>query len=310
MINMKKDFLSILDINKDQMLEILKLAEKIKRHPSKYFNALYRKTLVMIFEKASTRTRLSFEIAMTQLGGHAIFFSKDSHFYATGEDVFDTAKIISGYSDFLTARVNSHDTLEQFAKYCDIPVLNALSDLEHPLQALADMMTMKELKGFDGLKVAYVGDGYNVCNSLMLACGMLGVQISMACPKGYEPKMKLLAPNMKPFVSLNESPTQAVKDADVVYTDTWISLVLESEKENRIKTFSPYQVNETLMKKAKKDAIFMHCLPAHKGMEVTKEVIEGPQSVIFQQANNRLHTAKALLLFLDKNGKGFSERKS
>ncbi len=300
---MKKDLLSILDLNKDEFLEILDLAEEIKKSPRDYFDVLKRKTLVMIFEKPSTRTRLSFEIAMTQLGGHAIFFSKDSHFYATGEDILDTAKVISRYSDFMTARVSSHDTLQKFAKYCDIPVLNALSDLEHPLQALADIMTIKETKGLEGVRVAYLGDGYNVCNSLMLACGIMGLKISMACPKGYEPRMKLLTPKMKPFVSLTDKPDQAAKDADVIYTDTWISMGLESEKEKRIKTFSPYQVNGALMKKAKKGAIFMHCLPSHKGMEVTKEVIEGVQSVVFQQAENRLYIKKAVLVLLSEKFK-------
>lgn len=300
---MDKDLLSISDLNKDEFLEILDLAEKIKKSPRDYFDALKRKTLVMIFEKPSTRTRLSFEIAMTQLGGHAIFFSKDSHFYATGEDIIDTAKVISRYSDFMTARVSSHETLQKFAKYCDIPVLNALSDLEHPLQALADIMTIKETKGLEDVKVAYLGDGYNVCNSLMLACGIMGLKISMACPKGYEPKMKLLMPKMKPFVSLTDKPGQAAKDADVVYTDTWISMGLESEREKRIKTFSPYQVNYALMKKAKEGAIFMHCLPVHKGMEVTREVIEGAQSVVFQQAENRLYIKKAVLVLLDEKFK-------
>ena len=295
---MKKDFLSILDVKKQEILYILKLAEKIKKSPKNYHNALVGKTLVMFFEKPPTRTRLSFEIAMTQLGGHAIFFSKDSHFLATGEDIFDTAKVISRYANFLMARVNSHETLKKFSTYCDIPVLNGLSELEHPLQALADIMTIKELKGLNDIKVAYVGDGYNVCNSLMLACAILGIKISIGCPKGYEPNMKLLATSMKQYVNLTQNPKEAVKGADVVYTDTWISMGLEAEKQKRIEIFSPYKINENLMKLANKGAIFMHCLPAHKGMEVTKEVIEGKQSVVFQQAENRLHVQKAVLHML------------
>lgn len=297
---MKKDFLSILDLNKKEVLDTLELTEKIKESPEQYSSSLSQKTLVMFFEKPSTRTRLSFEIAMTQLGGHAIFFSKDSHFLSTGEDIFDTAKVISKYADFLMARVYSHETLQQFAKYCDISVLNGLSDLEHPFQALADIMTVNELKGLKDVKISYVGDGYNVCNSLMLICGMLGVNIAIGCPKKYEPNIELLTDSMKPFVELTENPEDAVKDADVIYTDTWISMGLESEKEKRTKIFSPYKVDQNLMKLAKKDAIFLHCLPAHKGMEVTKEIIEGPQSVVFQQAENRLHVQKAVLVTLGK----------
>ncbi len=297
---MKKDFLSILDMNKAEINDILKLAEKMKKSPGKYSNSLAGKTLVMFFEKPSTRTILSFEIAMTQLGGHAIFFGKDSHFYATGEDIFDTAKVISRYADFLMARVNSHETLKQFASYCDIPVLNGLSDLEHPFQALADLMTIVEVKGLKNVKVSYVGDGYNVCNSLMLICAMLGINISIGCPKEYAPLTKLLMPSMKPYVEITQDPRAAVKDADVVYTDTWISMGLESEKGKRIKIFSPYQVNSNLMRHAKKEAVFMHCLPAHKGMEVTEEIMEGPNSVVFQQAENRLHAQKAFLVLLGK----------
>ncbi len=297
---MKKDFLSISDLNKKEILDILDLAAKIKKSPEKYSSTLSGKTLVMFFEKPSTRTRLSFEIAMTQLGGHAIFFSKDSHFLSTGEDIFDTSKVISRYADFLMARVNSHKTLKQFAQYCDIPVLNGLSDFEHPFQALADLMTIKEIKGLKNVKVSYVGDGYNICNSLMVICAMLGVSVSIGCPKGYEPKMELLSSKLKKCVELTENPKEAVKDADVVYTDTWISMGLESEKEKRIQIFSPYQVNSNLMKHAKKDAIFLHCLPAHKNMEVTKEVIEGKQSAVFQQAENRLHVQKAVLVQLNK----------
>lgn len=298
---MEKDFLSILDINKKEMLDILALAEEIKKSPKKYSKALEGKTLLMYFEKPSTRTRLSFEIAMTQCGGSAINFSKDSHFLATGEDLFDTAKVISRYVNFFMARVYSHDILKQFAKHSDIPILNGLSDLEHPFQALADIMTIKELKGLKNVKVAYVGDGYNVCNSLMLACGMLGINLVIACPKGYEPKTELLTKEMKPYIELTTNPQEAVKGADVVYTDTWISMGLEDEKEKRIRIFSPYQVNSNLMKLAKKDAIFLHCLPAHKDMEVTKDVIEGRQSVVFQQAENRLHVQKVVLMLLSKN---------
>jgi len=297
---MKKDFLSILDLNEKEILDILELSSVIKKSPRKYSSSLSQKTLVMFFEKPSTRTRLSFEIAMTQLGGHAIDFSKDSHFLATGEDLFDTAKVISRYADFFMARVYSHKTLKQFAEYCDIPVLNGLSDLEHPFQALADLMTIKEIKGLKNVKVAYVGDGYNVCNSLMLICAMLGVNISIGCPKRYEPKVELLSNQLKKYVELTENPKEAVKDADVVYTDTWISMGLESEKEKRIKIFMPYQVNSALLEYANKDVVFMHCLPAHKDMEVTKEVIEGQQSVVFQQAENRLHVQKAVLITLGK----------
>lgn len=292
---MKKDFLSISDLNKEEILDILELAEKIKKSPKDYSNSLSGKTLVMFFEKPSTRTRLSFEIAMTQLGGHAIFFSRDSHFLATGEDIFDTAKVISRYADFLMARVYSHETLLKFAKYCDIPVINGLSDLEHPCQALTDLYTIKQKKkNFNGLKIVFLGDGANnTFHSLILLCEQFGMDIVVSCHPNYKPKIKA-------NYELIENPKEAIKDTDIAYVDTFVSMGQESEKEKRLMELRKYQLNKSLLRGAKKDFIVMHPLPAHREIEITNDVIDGKNSVVFAQAENRLHVQKALLYYLSK----------
>lgn len=290
---MKKDFLSMSDVNKQEILDILKLAEKIKKSPKDYQDALRSKTLVMFFEKPSTRTRLSFEIAMTQLGGHAIFFSKDSHFLATGEDIFDTSRVISRYADFLMARVNSHETLKKFSDYCDIPVINGLSDLEHPCQALADLYTIKQKKkNFKGLKIVFLGDGTNnTFHSLILACEKFGMDIVVSCHPNYKPKIKA---NYK----IVENPKEAVSGADILYVDTFVSMGLEDEKERRLKDLQRYQLNPKLVELAKEDAIILHPMPMHRGLEITEDVIIDHKSIIFTQAENRLYVQKAILYTL------------
>lgn len=292
--------LSVADAGKKGFAELLSLAEKLKKNPKRYGKALSQKSLIMLFEKPSTRTRLSFEIAMTQLGGHAVYFNpKDTQFKK--EDLKDTAKMFSAYADIVCARVYSHSTLTELAKHSDIPVINALSDLEHPTQALADILAIKEHKGLKGTKAAYVGDGNNVCNSLMLACAYSGVELSIACPKGYEPSQGLLEKALLAGgkIKITQNPGEAAKGADAVYTDVWVSMGQEEETKKRMELFLPYQVNEKLMSLTN-NAIFMHCLPALRGYEVTAGVIDGKNSVVYPQAENKLHAQKAALAKLGK----------
>lgn len=253
----------------------------------------------MIFEKPSLRTRISFEIGMTQLGGHAIYLAPADIGMGKRETVEDTARVVSSMGDIIMARTFSHGTVLKLAQHSTVPVINGLSDLEHPCQILADLMTILEVKGkFDGLKVAWIGDGENnVAHSLCLACGILQMHFSCASPKSYKMNRQITKMSkIKPFET--DEPITAVSGADVVVTDTWVSMGDESEKANRFKVFKKYQVHNSLMKLAKKNAIFMHCLPAYRGYEVTADVIDGTQSVVFQEAENRLHAQKALMSFL------------
>jgi len=264
------------------------------------------KTLAMIFEKPSLRTRISFEAGMTQLGGHAIYLGPADIGMGKRELISDIAKVISSMADIIMARVFSHRTVEELAANSIVPVINGLSDLEHPCQILADLLTILEVKGgFDGLTIGYVGDGENnVTHSLCLASAILGINFNCGSPKGYfmnkdvVAKAKIIAKKTGVKILETISPQEAVRGTDVVYTDTWISMGDEAEKEQRIKAFKSYQVDEKLMSLAKEKAIFMHDLPAYRGNEVSAEVIDGSQSVVFQQAENRLHAQKALILFL------------
>ncbi len=303
----KKHFLSITDLNTKQLWQVLLLAKKLKTQPqSSSFKPLEDKNAVLLFEKPSLRTKLSFDIAISSLGGHPIYFGPNEVGTGSREEPSDVAKVISGMADLIIARVYSHEQLEKLAASSQIPVINALSDSEHPCQTLADLLTIFEFKGkLEGLKIAFVGDGdNNVPHSLALACAILGINFSCASPKGYslEPKIyaksKLLAQQTGAKISQTIDPLEAVKNADVVYTDTWISMGDEAESEKRLKIFKPYQVNQKLMSHAKKDAIFMHDMPAYRGKEVSEEVIDGPQSVVFAQAENRLHAQRALLAYL------------
>lgn len=303
-----KHLVCLSDWTAEEIKETLKLAEQLKyenKNGIRHNHLLKGKTLGMIFSKSSTRTRVSFEVAMYQLGGYSMFLSANDIQLGRGETVYDTAKTLSRYIDGIMIRTYKQSDVEELAAYGTIPIINGLTDSQHPCQILADLQTVKEYKGkFEGLKLAYVGDGNNVANSLLIGCSKVGMDISVATPEGYECDLRSVEIAKKAAlesgakISTGHDPYEAVKDADVVYTDTWISMGVESEKEKRVKIFNPYQVNKELMSKAKPDAIFMHCLPAYRGYEVTADVIDGPQSVVFDEAENRLHAQKAVLVKL------------
>jgi len=303
-----KHLLCLSQWTSEEIIETLKLADKLKyenKHGIRHNHLLKGKSLGLIFSKSSTRTRVSFEVAMYQLGGYTMFLSTNDIQLGRGETVSDTAKTLSRYIDGIMIRTYKQSDVEELAAYGTIPIINGLTDSQHPCQVLADLQTIKEYKGkFKGLKLGYVGDGNNVANSLLIGCAKVGMDITVATPKGYECDEKSVelakeaAAQTGATIITCHDPIEAVKDADVVYTDTWISMGMESEKEERLKVFLPYQVNKELMQKAKEDAIFMHCLPAYRGFEVTADVIDGPQSVVFDEAENRLHAQKAVLVKL------------
>jgi len=295
-----KDVLTLFEFSSEQILYLLDEAIKLKEDP--YSKLLTGKTLAMIFEKSSTRTRVSFEVGMIQLGGHAIDLNSKELQLGRGETIADTAKVLSSYVDAILIRTTSHDRVKELAEYASIPVINGLCDTYHPCQAMADLLTILELKGsFKNVKVAYVGDGNNVAHSLMIGAAKVGLQFVIASPDGFEPdsniveKAKQIAKETGGEIIVTNDPKEAVKEADIVYTDVWTSMGQENEKEERLQIFQPYQVNAELMALAKSSAHFLHCLPAHRGEEVTEEVIDGPQSAVFQQAENRLHAQKAIL---------------
>ena len=290
---MTKHISKITDLSKDEILQILKDAAELQfQHINTGQNNSYfkGKSLAMIFEKPSLRTRVAFETAATQLGGNAIYLTNSD--ILSRESIHDIAKNLENYTDIILARVNSHKTIEKLVKHSNIPVINALCDLHHPTQTLADLYTIWDIFGNfpKDLKIAFVGDGCNTANSLLLACNILDINFSIATPKGYEPPSNTS--------SLTNDPIKAVKDADIVYTDTWISMGQESESKQRIKDFKPYQVNKELLAHAKPTAKIMHCLPAHRGQEITAEIIDGPNSIVLKQSHAKLLTAKALLKFL------------
>lgn len=300
---MKKDVLSITDLSREEIRELIKSAMdlKEKRKAGEPTEFLKNKSLGMIFEKASTRTRVSFEVAMTDFGGHSLYLNPNDIQVGRGETIEDTARTLSGYIHGLMARVKSHETVKKLAENSTIPVINALSDREHPCQILGDFMTIMEYKNrFEGLKFAWIGDGNNVCNSALLGSAIMGMDFVAACPKGYEPKTEFLeqAKALGGKFKITDDPKAAAKDADIIYTDVWISMGDEAEQEKRMKAFASFQVNSKLLRFAKPDVIVMHCLPARRGLEITDEVMDGPNSVIFQEAENRLHAQKALILKL------------
>jgi len=276
--------------------------ESIKNNPSSYRSRLSDKTLVLLFEKPSTRTKVSFEAAMVQLGGYPINLDSSSSQISRGESIGDSAKVLSRYTDAIAARVYMHETLVELAENSSIPVINALSNLEHPCQVIADLYTIKEHKGFlEGVKLAYVGDGNNVCNSLLLGCAMTGVDLSVASPPDYGPDENILsrAQSMDDSkIKLYNDPLDAVQDAEFIYTDVWVGMGDESEEEERLNAFRDYQVNTELINQAKKDCRVMHCLPAHRGLEITDEVLDSTKSIVWEQAENRLHAQKAIILKL------------
>lgn len=302
---MGKDLLSITDYKADELLDLVRLTEELKRDPVKFRKALEDKKIVMLFEKPSTRTRVSFEAAILELGGHAINITRNTSQLDRGETPSDSAKALERYVDMIVARVDKHETLLDMAKSAKIPVINALSDLEHPCQIISDLFTIHERSGtLKGLKIAYVGDANNVCNSLMLGCALTGVSLHVATPGEYPPKKEIIdksreyAKKSGAKIEVTEDPNKAVENADYIYTDVWVSMGQEKEKKNSTKVFEAYQINEVLLSKAKKSALVMHCLPAHRGMEITGEVLDGPRSIVWDQAENRLHAQKAILLKL------------
>ncbi|MEW6043342.1 MAG: ornithine carbamoyltransferase [Thermoproteota archaeon] len=292
-----KHLLTLGELDGKEILQVLNLSLKLKKDLKNGISKplLKNKTLAMVFQKPSTRTRVSFETGMFQLGGHAINLSAQDLQLSRGETIEDTARTLSRYVDVIMARVYEHETLEVLAKNSSVPVINGLSNSFHPCQILADLMTIKEKKKkLDGLKLAWIGDGNNVCNSMIYGCAKVGISIYVATPKRFEPDAQVVKECKKlADVELTQDPLEAVKDADVVATDTFVSIHNDAK---RLEEFLPkYQVNSSLFSKAKKDAIFMHCLPAKRGQEVTAEVIDGPNSVVWDEAENRLHSQKALL---------------
>ncbi|MBU4201782.1 MAG: ornithine carbamoyltransferase [Candidatus Altiarchaeota archaeon] len=290
--------LSVGDFSSDDLKSVIQETARIKGNPPDYSSRLDGKTLVLLFEKPSTRTKVSFQAGMFQLGGNIIHLDIDRSQLSRGESIADTARILSSYTQGIAARVYEHSTLLELAENSSVPVINALSDLEHPCQAVSDLFTIYESAGgFDGIKVTYVGDGNNVCNSLILGCAMLGIDISVASPQGYGPDKGIVNKAGKK-VEVLSSPEEAAKDADFLYTDVWVSIGKEGEKEERAKAFKDYQINKELLQHAKPGCRVMHCLPAHRGEEITADMINSKCSIIWTQAENKLHAQKAILLKL------------
>lgn len=303
-VKSKRDLISIADLGLDEINLLFDRAADLKTLKEKggVKFTLPGKTLAMLFEKPSTRTRVGFEVAMTQLGGHAINLAPEDTQLGRDESLSDTAKILAGYCDCILIRTFGHDRVVELAKHGAVPVINGLSDLLHPCQILSDLFTIKGLKGsLEGVKVAYVGDGNNVANSWILGASKTGVELALACPEGHDPDPNILAMGLEGTgakINVVRDPVKAVKDAHIIYTDTWTSMGQEKEAKIRRKIFAPYQVNRKLLEAARQDAYVMHCLPAHRGEEITDEVADGPRSIIFPQAENRLYMQKAILEWL------------
>jgi ornithine carbamoyltransferase len=301
---MKKDMLSVYDLDREDIRIIFQSAVKLKKmqQDGETYTPLKGKTLGMIFDKSSTRTRISFEVGMYQLGGLALFLSSRDTQLGRGENIPDTARIMSRYLNGIMIRTYSQELVEEVARHSTIPVINGLTDREHPCQILSDLFTVMEKKGdYKGLKIAYIGDGNNVANSWIDAAARLPFQLAFACPEGYEPDQSILKRGMREAekgITVYRDPVDAVHDADVVYTDVWTSMGQEAEQEARKRIFRDYQINKTLLAHARKDVMVMHCLPAHRGEEITSDVIDGPHSVIIDQAENRLHVQKAIMEIL------------
>lgn len=300
---MKKDLLSILDLNTDEIHALLNRTAELKgmQKGGTPHESLEGKSLGMIFEKSSTRTRVSFDVGMFQLGGQAIFLSPNDTQIGRGEPISDTARVLSRYLDGIMIRTYSQDMLEEFASYATVPVINGLTDLLHPCQILTDLFTIIEKFGtLEGRKIAWIGDGNNMAHSWINAAERLGFELTLACPEGHKPADTVLrnAVNNAGHIKVFDDPAEAVRNADVINTDVWASMGQEDESEERKKVFAAYQVNGDLLRHASEDAIVLHCLPAHRGEEITAEVMEGKQSHIFDQAENRLHTQKAIMEML------------
>ncbi len=297
---MTRHFISLLDLSPDELLSLLDRADALKKEikAGQRLPTMQGKTLALLFDKSSTRTRVSFEAGMNQMGGSTLFLSPADAQIGRGEPIEDTARVISSMVDIIAIRTGPHGNIIRFAEHSTVPVINALTDFNHPCQLLADMMTVREKLGrLNDIEVAYIGDGNNMCHSWMIAARQFGFNIKIAVPEGFEPEDDLLEA-CKDRVRLGHQPLEAVRDVDVVVTDTWISMGQEDEKQQRKQAFENFTVDAKLMENAKPDAIFLHCLPAYRGYEVTEEVLEGPQSAAWDEAENRLHAQKALVEFL------------
>jgi len=302
----KRDFLSLADLSRSEIDALLKRSLVLKRRWKKSLvdSPLAGKSLGLIFDKPSTRTRVSFEVAMTQLGGHPVYLDPGTTQIKRGEPIADSARVLSRYLDGVVIRTFDQATVEEWGRWSSVPVINGLTDLLHPCQVFCDLLTIIEKRGnYKGLKIAYIGDGNNIANTWVQAAALLDIALSLACPRGYQPNAKFLAEatrGRKARIELTRDPWQAIQGSDVVYTDVWASMGQEKERKERHKRFQGYQVNTALLRRAKRGALVMHCLPAHAGEEISSEVLEGPQSVVFDQAENRLHGQKAILEWLLK----------
>ena len=304
---MPRHVLSDFDLAKGEVIEVLDISERIKLNPGKYTGALEGTTLIMLFELASLRTRISFEAGMTQLGGHAIFYSVEEGGFSRAEALEDGVKVLSRYGDCIMARVLRQEAMERIGAAATVPVINGMTEKYHPCQNLADLLTIREKKGgLEGLKIAYVGDGgCNTANSTMIGCTSVGMDVTVVCPDNpkYSPNPSIVAKaeaRSGRGITISHDPAEGVAGADVVYTDVWVSAGMGEEKAERMEAFSPYQVNAELVSHAKPDCIVMHCLPAHRGLEITSEVMDSQQSVVIDQAENRMHAQKGLLFWLLK----------
>ena len=300
--HLERDFLSIDDLSADELFGLLKATDDAKEHPKAWSDRLKRRALALIFEKPSTRTRVSFEVAITSMGGNAVVLRGDELQLGRGETIEDTGTALSRYVDAIVVRTFGQDRVERMADAASVPVINALSDFEHPCQALADLQTIREKKGdLGGLPLAYIGDGNNVAHSLMFGAVKLGMDFRIACPKGYEPfpsvidRCREIAAETRSRLVITNVVAEAVIGAEVLYTDVWASMGQEDEASARRATFQPYQLNQDVVDMATDEVVVMHCLPAHRGEEITMDVIDGPRAVVWDQAENRLHTQKALL---------------
>jgi len=302
---MKKDLISIKDLSKRELTKIFNLTDRVKRSPHKFSQALKGKVLALIFQKPSCRTQVSFQVGIYQLGGSSLYLGPDQIKLGLRESIGDVGRTLSRYVDGIVLRTFAHKNILEMAECATIPVINALTDLLHPCQALGDLLTIREKKGkLDNLKLAYIGDGNNVAHSLMFGSVKVGMNIVIATPFGYEPKPEITkkakedAKKIGCKLEITNHPEKAVDNADIIYTDVWTSMGLEKESEIRKNVFKPYQINQDLISKAKDDVIILHCLPAHRGEEITDEVIDGPHSVVIDQAENRMHAQKAVLALL------------
>jgi len=304
---MKKDLISIKDLSAKEIMDIFSLTDRLKNNKAKFSKALKGKTLALIFQKPSNRTRVSFEVGMFQLGGNSLYLSPNEISLGVRESIADVAKTLSRYIDGIVLRTFEHKNCLEMAKTASIPVINGLSDFSHPCQGLADLYTIREkVKGLKNITLAYIGDGNNVCHSLLFACAKLGVNMHVGSPKGYEPDLLVLN-DSKSMAELNNASIKlfnnafdAVRGADVIYTDVWASMGQEEESRKRREIFASFQVNANLVNSANKNALIMHCLPAHRGEEITDDVLDGKYSVVFDQAENRMHVQKAILIKLLK----------